>query len=55
MDKSQGDDRGRNSVIQRINKEADYINTHLDRMLWSNRLDTEIFKQFLEFFNRNMQ
>ena len=33
---------------------AEYINTHLDRVRWSNRLDKELFNQFLDFYDRNM-
>lgn len=34
---------------------AEYINAHLDRARWSNRLDKELFDRFLDFYDRNMQ
>lgn len=34
---------------------AAYIDANLDRARWSNRLDEELFKQFLYFYNSNMQ
>ena len=33
----------------------DYINENLDREKWSNMLDPEIFKQFLDFYDTNIK
>ncbi|MGI6337063.1 MAG: alpha/beta hydrolase family protein [Eubacteriales bacterium] len=37
-----------------IADKAGYINTHLDRAKWSNRLDVELFERFLSFYDENM-
>lgn len=34
---------------------AEYIHTHLDRAQWSNRLDEDLFDQFLNFYDLNMK
>ena len=34
---------------------AEYIHEHLDRARWSNRLDEELFEQFLAFYDANLQ
>lgn len=33
---------------------AEYINAHLDRARWSNRLDEDLLEQFVIFYDRNM-
>ena len=37
-----------------MEEKAAYITAHLDRARWSNRLDEELFEQFLSFYNDNM-
>ena len=50
-----GYDRKADENKERFAKDrAEYINTHLDRVRWSNRLDKELFDQFLDFYDRNM-
>ena len=34
---------------------ADYINKHLDHARWSNRLDMDMFSQFLSFYDKAIQ
>lgn len=34
---------------------AEYINNNLDRTKWCNRLDTELFSQFLEFYDSHIK
>ena len=36
-------------------EKADYLHQHLDRARWSNRLDEELFAQFVDFYDQNMQ
>lgn len=51
-----GYDRKAEENKERFAKDrAEYIHAHLDRARWSNRLDTELFDQFLDFYNKNMQ
>ena len=38
-----------------IADKADYINKNLDREKWSNMLDSELFKQFLNFYDKNIE
>lgn len=33
---------------------AEYIHDHLDREMWSDRLDEELLDQFVDFYDRNM-
>lgn len=40
------EDRGHNHILN------DPVNTHLDRARWSSRLDNELFKQFLDFYDK---
>lgn len=37
-----------------IEDRANYINEHLDRERWSNRLDEELFSKFIAFYDDNM-
>lgn len=37
------------------NDKADYIRESIDRSKWSNRLDEELFGQFLRFYNEHIQ
>ncbi len=36
-------------------EKADYINSHLDRQKWNNKLNKELFEQFLSFYNEAIQ
>lgn len=33
---------------------AEYIHDHLDREMWSDRLDEELLDQLVDFYDRNM-
>ena len=33
---------------------AKYIELHLDRERWSNRLDVDLFKQFVDFYDESI-
>ena len=48
------DRKGDENKEQFAEDRAEYINTHLDRTRWSNRLDKELFDQFLDFYNDNI-
>jgi hypothetical protein len=37
-----------------VKDKADYINEHLDREKWSHKRDPELFKQFLDFYDKNL-
>lgn len=51
-----GYDRKAEEYMERFaDDKAEYINSHLDRARWSNRLDEELFEQFLIFYDDNMQ
>ena len=50
-----GYDRKAEENKERFAKDrAEYINTHIDRVRWSNRLDRDLFERFLEFYNDNI-
>ena len=38
-----------------IADKADYINKNLDRKRWCNRLDTDMFERFIEFYDSNIE
>ncbi|MEE1219516.1 MAG: alpha/beta fold hydrolase [Ruminococcus sp.] len=38
-----------------IKDKENYINENLDRKKWSNMLNTELFEQFLDFYNKNIK
>ena len=38
-----------------IADKENYINENLDRKRWSNMLDADLFAQFLEFYNSNIE
>lgn len=50
--KGQGYDPTAPENEERFNKDrVDYINEHLDRERWSHSLDSEVFRQFLSFYD----
>lgn len=46
------DYRAKENKDRFINDKADYITENLDHVRWSDRLDEELFKEFLDFYDR---